>query len=442
MTLPEGAELGATKDPKALIKGEPATIQSTVDVVDDEITRVAGIYSRFKSVTVPSWSGEIGQPAYAAAHTAEGEKWTAYRDLLTTLRDSLTTYRSALVTAQDKAQDAIDKWEQGEQATERARTSYNAEVADYNRAVSQPQLSPIGGTGPRLIPAAPGPFSDPGAALRAEAAQILLDAREALDDAGATATKDLGGLPGAKTEGSTSGPSASGSAEGPSFSWDAWENTFGKDPTKGADGKYENGAGESPFKISLGKVEGQASVWGAKGSYEDYFGGVKVNADGSVTVLGVEGGAEASISGDGLVIGANGKVVVAGAEGSVSGEYGYAEGKLAGEAYVGAEAEGRVELGPTGAHATGEVFAGAKAEGTVSGDVGGVGGEGTAEGWAGIGASGHVEAGYDDGKITVGGSGGLAFGLGGKLGGSVTIDLPEVADTAGDVVDEIGSWLP
>jgi hypothetical protein len=443
MTLPAGAALGSTQDPKALIKGEPSQVDANASRLRDEATRISGLAADIEAITTTGWSGGLGEPAYAAARSAELDKWHVYSDLLEKAAAALTAYAGALRTAQSKAADAIATWDEGERATQAAVTEYNRAVDAYNAYVNRPVPVPSLGAPvtPSLGPGRPGPFVDPGQALRDEAEQILKDAREALDDAGASAVKELGGLQGSKTD-SSSGPSADAKAEGPSIDWKAFEKTFGSDPGDAASDADRKGRADSPFKIKLGEVEASAKAWGAEGSWEDYWGDVKVKADGSVTVLGVEGGAEASIGEDGVVIGANGKAVLVGAEGSVGGEWGYAEAEAKGEAYVGADAEGELKLGPTGAHANGELFAGAKAEGTVSGDVGGVGGEATAEGWAGIGISGDVDVGYDDGKFTIGGSGGAALGLGGKLGGHVTIDVDEVIDTGGDIIEGIGGLIP
>jgi hypothetical protein len=294
---------------------------------------------------------------------------------------------------------------------------------------------------PSVGPAQPGPFEDPGQALRDEAEQILADARTALDSAGATAVKELGGLEGSKTEGSTSTFEADGSVEGPSIDWGNWSDTFGKDPTKGPDGKYDNGGSESPFKINLGKVEGDAHVWGAEGSWEDYWGGAKVNAEGKVTVLGAEGSATAHIGDDGLVIGADGKLTIVGAEGSVGADWEHASVGANGAVFGGASAEGELLVGPTGAHATGELFAGAKVEGALEGEVGGVGGQVEAEGWAGVGIGGDIDFGFKDGKFEIGGSGGAALGLGGKIGGHITIDPGQIIDSGGALIDGIGGLL-
>ena len=92
-------------------------------------------------------------------------------------------------------------------------------------------------------------------------------------------------------------------------------------------------------------------------------------------------------------------------------------------------------------HAGGELFAGGKISGTVEGDVGGVGGEGTAEGWAGAGIEGDADIGFKDGKFTIGGHGGAALGLGGKIGGEVTLDFPKMGRPAATSSTSFGDLL-
>ena len=98
-------------------------------------------------------------------------------------------------------------------------------------------------------------------------------------------------------------------------------------------------------------------------------------------------------------------------EGTAGGEYGYLSGEVSASASAEARAEGDVTLGPTGVHAGGELFAGARAEIGAQGDIGGIGGEASVEGWAGAGIAGDLDLGYRDGKIEIGGSGGVAWGL-------------------------------
>ncbi|GAA1477683.1 hypothetical protein GCM10009623_21290 [Nocardioides aestuarii] len=443
MSAPASKQLGETHDPKQLVPGEPSHVDANVTALADQHTLVGDKYDLVRAVSVPGWTG-LTAWGYEAAFEAELEKWKAYLSLLEKARTTLSTYAGALRTAQAEAQRAIEKWDEGEQATAEALTAHHEAVQAWNDPLCAPATSPSPFAGPpvpTMRPARPGPFVDPGEALREEAQQILDGARQGLEEAGQTALVALGGLEGAKTEGEGDWFGAEGSAEGPSFSWDFWEDTFGDDPGHGPGGDYDDDHDGGPFKISLGHVEGKAWVGRAEGSWEDYWGPVKVNADGSVSLLGADGEAEATIDGSGLRINAEGRVVLASAEGSVGGDYGYAEGKLSGDGYVGLSGDGHVIADTTGLHAGGELFAGGRVGGTAEGDVGGVGGGVTAEGWAGAGISGDADIGWDDGKLTLGGSGGIAWGLGGKIGGEVTLDFPEMWETGGDIVEGIGGWF-
>jgi type VII secretion system ESX-1 substrate len=437
MSLPEGAELGSTKDPKALIKGEPAQVRANATRLSDEARRVASLAGDFEAVGVAGWSGGFGEPAYAAKRSSEQKKWTLYADLLEEAASSLSTYAGALTTAQSKAADAIAKWQAGEDATAKATADYNAAVDSYNDYLQRRACVPtVGPVAPSLGPARPGPFVDPGEALRKEAEQILEDARTALDAAGMTAVQELGGLPGAKVE-TDSGPGGSTEVKGPKVNWGSWTKTFGNDH----DDITGRRRPESPFTIDFGKVSAEAHAWGAEGSVDDYWGDVKVHADGKITVLGAEVGASGKIDSNGLVVEAKAGLTVVKLEGSTNAEWGIVEAEVKAAASVEASAEGQLEIGKGGVHAGGEAMAGGKIEGEISGDIGGVGGEGKAEGWAGIGIAGDLDVGMKDGKFDIGGSGGVAVLLGGKLEGHITIDPGQVIDTGGDIIEGIGDFL-
>jgi hypothetical protein len=443
VTLPDGAVLGSTSDPAELVLGGPGSVRTNATTLADEATRVERLARDVDGIAIAGWSGGWGQPAYAAARAAEQEKWTAYAGVLRTTAETLTTYAEALTTAQSRAADAIATWERGEEATRAAVQQHNEAVEAYNSYVRRQVCVPTYGGGPvvpSIGPSRPGPFVDPGESLRREAEEILAEAREALDEAGTAAVRALGGLPGARTEGS-SGPGMSGSAEGPSIDWGDWQDTFGRNPAHGPDGTYDGGLPSSPFAINLGQVEGEMYLWGADGSVEDYWGDVRVQADGSLRAVGLDGAAGGRIDANGVVAHGHGAFTLFGAEGTAGGEYGYLSGEVSGSASAEARAEGDLTLGPTGVHAGGELFAGARAELGGQADLGGIGGEVSVEGWAGAGIAGDLDFGYRDGKIEIGGSGGVAWGLGGKISGSITIDPGEVMETGGDIIDAIGDLL-
>lgn len=359
MTLPDGAALGSTSDPAELVQGDPGSVRTNATTLADEATRVERLARDVDDVAIAGWSGGWGQPAYAAARAAEQEKWTAYAAVLRTTAETLTTYAEALTTAQSRAADAIATWERGEEATRVAVQQHDEAVEAYNSYVSRQVCVPTYGGGrvvPSIGPSRPGPFVDPGESLRREAEEILAEAREALDEAGTAAVRALGGLPGARTEGS-SGPGMSGSAEGPSIDWGDWQDTFGRNPAHGPDGTYDGGLPSSPFAINLGQVEGEMYLWGADGSVEDYWGDVRVQADGSLRAVGLDGAAGGRIDANGVVVHGHGAFTLLGAEGTAGGEYGHLSGEVSGSAKAEARAEGDLTLGPTGVHAGGELFA-------------------------------------------------------------------------------------
>lgn len=442
MTAPASLQLGETTDPTKLVPGNRSHVDANADALSDESTRISGIFADVTAVRIPGWTGGLGQPAWEANFVDEQKKWTAYTSLLDAAGNALRTYAAALGAAQGKAQDAIDKYAAGEAATTQAVHAYNAAVAAYNDSICAPTVgqSPFGTVVPQMRPAPPGPFVDPGVSMRAEAQEILDEARQDLDDAAEAAVRALGGLDGSKTKGTSDWWGADGKVEGPEFTWSGWDKVFGKDPSDGRDGRYSD-KHEDDFRLTLGSAEGAAWVYRATGEWEDYLGPVKMNADGSFTLLGADGSAEATIDGDGVRINADGTVTILGGEGSVHGEYGYVEGALKGDFLVGANGDGHLVVDNSGAHAGGELFAGGKVSGTAEGDVSGVGGSATAEGWAGAGIAGDVDYGFHDGTLTVGGSGGVAWGLGGKVGGEITLDFPEMWETGGDIVDGIGRLL-
>ncbi len=428
MTAPPSLQLGQTQDRTELVPGQVSAVRANVDTLGDEATRIEGKLQSFRAVQVTSWLGGTSG-LFRLRVSDETKKWEAYLELLNQAKGVLATYADALGTAQDKAQDAIDMWNEGERATQAAVTEHNAAVTRYNNSLLQPSGSPFGPIAPVL---GPGPFLDPGEALREEAERILEEARASLDRAGAAALDALGAPEDAGgSRNSSSGDvdvfGADGDLEGPEFSWTGWQRTFG---TEEGD--------ESPFKITLGKAEGEVYVFNAEGEFTNYYGNVKVNGDGSVTVLGADGSAEATIDKEGVRVGADGRITLLGAEGTLHGELGPAEAELNGEVFVGAEGGGGLTIGKDGVHADGELFAGARVRAEAAGDVGGIGGEAAVEGQAGIGISAGGGVDIEDGTITIDAEFGAALGLGGKVEAGITVDPVEVYETGKDAVEWVG----
>ncbi len=110
-----------------------------------------------------------------------------------------------------------------------------------------------------------------------------------------------------------------------------------------------------------------------------------------------------------------------------------------GEAFAGAKAGlgGRAGIGPNFVGAEGSIgaFAGVEAQGDIHANLGPLRGRVTASGMAGagIGADGGIT--YEDGKIKISGRVYAALGLGGSLGGEITLDVKQATQLARAVAD-------
>ena len=430
MSLPGGAALGSTKDPRALVVGEPGSLDHQAQALRTAAGTMETVGEDLQAVKTPSWEGPASN-AFWARFTSEPRTWFQLHTLLTKAASAMADQATALRTAQNKAQDAIDLWEKGEQATKAAVSSYNDE------AKRRADNAPIPG-----LSAPMPPFHDPGDALRKQAEEILEDARDTLDKAGLEATGtlcDLGGISWNESSGSASGPGAEASADGPEFTYGNDKNVYDKRAPwqKGR----KAGDHDSKAELSLGSVSADAYVAKLEGETKGNYHGVDYDAKGDVKVLDVGADASASISNDGIKGSAGAHADLVNAHGEASATYGIATAKAEANGSVGADANVEAEIGNEGVHAGGEAFVGAKGDVSAGGDVGGVGGKVTAEGWVGAGAGADLDVGMHDGEIKVGGYVGAGLGLGGKVGGEITIDPEKVLDTGKDIVGGIGRLI-
>lgn len=428
MTAPPAKQLGQTQDPTELVPGDPESVTAVATQFRDLHERTDGAFDTFNRALVPGWEG-LSADRYETRHGEERERWKLMLQLADTCATALTTYSAALATAQARARTALETWNEGEQLRRQALADWESERTAWNDAVREQRPFDQMPPHPGHVP------PDPGSGKRQEAEELLARARADLEEAGQTACVALGREDGSRTTSESSWFGAEGNVSGPSFSWDAFSESFGSSPGDGVGRDFEDGA------FTLGTATGSAWVYRAQGGWEDYWGGTRMNADGTFTLAGVDGNASAGVDRDGARVNLSGNVTVVGAEGEVGGQYGFAEGSLAGNAAVEANAEGKALISQRGAHASGELFAGARAGAEAEGDIGGVGGTVGVEGWAGAGIGGDFNVGFESGKFTIGGSGGIAWGLGGKVSGEITLDFPKMLETGQDIYEGIGDWL-
>ncbi|MGH3880049.1 MAG: putative T7SS-secreted protein [Actinophytocola sp.] len=388
------AELGETSDPAALVPGSPDGVDAVAAVFTTRSEDVEATGRELHTFNPSSWVGDASE-RFREIFAPVPTRWYKTSDALVAAAGALTGYAETLRWTQSQAGEAIALWDEGEAATTAALTTHQTALAEAEAAV-------------RPAPT----FSDPGEGTRQEARELLDRARAQLDEAGCDAAQGLGGNGPQGTEVSTFLEdvlvSAASDEAGGGGSWagNPWEVTGPRGTSS-----PEDGAG-----IRIGSISNDADL--ASTGTDD------------PNRLEVGAGAEADASVNGSGVHASGNVTV--------GATGHAEltRDLGGmtithqvDALAGARAEGNLDVGPTGVDAGAEAFAGGRVEYGGSAEVSGVSAGMNAEGWVGAGASANVDVGYHDGRVVLDLEAGAALGVGGELGGQITIDPQAVSDT-------------
>lgn len=434
------AELGSTEDPKELIPGNAETINGAANTLREQAKKFSDVASDLGNVRIDNWYGAASS-RFWDTFSGEKPKWQKGEDALKAAASALDAHAQSVSRAQSEAAQAIAKYKEGLQATSTAQQSY----------IDEHGVSPN-------APGATETFDDPGEAKRQAAREMLERAREQLKTAGdenAKAIREKGGhspdAPGWLTgpaDFASKSPQIKGNVNTDSMEktlmeraredGGRWNDRFDRYNQYGH--QFDTPERRGPnVDVTVAQSKASYDLWKAQaaGSTELAGGGT---ASGSASAkLGADASAGVGFTRDGLKGTAKASVgATAEAKGQVN--YGVAEVGGSGKAFAGAEAQGNVEVGADGLKAGASAFAGARAEGEVHGDVGGVGAGVKGEAWAGAGVEADVQVGMDDGKFVVGGEVGAALGVGGKLGGEITIDPGKVTDTVGQAGDAIGDF--
>ncbi|WP_052372749.1 putative T7SS-secreted protein [Amycolatopsis taiwanensis] len=442
------AELGETTNPKDLIPGEPGAITNDLRGLLGNIKGLHGIGGDLGRIDPVQWVGEASS-AFRDKFSAEPPKWLNAAELIGESGKYLADYGDVLTWAQGQAQRAIEMYTQAQAASRAAAAKYDVQ-AQAAQAAGQ------------MI----APFADPAQGAMQNAQGILSQARQALEQAGGAVAYAFGLEPDGEGKYSkTLGEREFGADNRQKQRrWDpatgqwveedpgGWQrNRFGKSYSKEfgnqADGLLGSGIGDLLKGLGIDVPEktwkASADVALLEGSIEGKFDSGLVSGSGKLEggVLGAGASAEATAS----WLGVSGKAEAEAylAKGSAEGELKFGDhagvsGK--GEAFVGAKAEAEGNIGWTGAEGSASAFAGARAEGEASAEVAGVGAGVTGEAWAGAGAEASGQFGMgNDGKFHVGGSVGVALGVGGKVGFDVSVDPGEVVSTVTDTAKEVGN---
>lgn len=447
------AELGQTDDPKELIPGDPAAVTSAADKLRAKAETMQGVADDLANIRISDWEGPASS-AFWEKFTPESGNWHLGHEAMTSAAGTLDGHASSLSWAQGQASEAIALWNSGQAATKQAMEKFRSEGGTFTYPSGAVHDAPPGSPGgPQPVG---GTFSDPGAAKRQQAKEILDRARSQLEQAGSANASAIEKQAG-KGEGAPSwltGPAKFVEKKGPQKvavdikQTESWlekaerqqnaGNRFAKYGQWGEQFDKRQGPG---VKATVFGGTAAASLFSVDAKGATQLGDVTLAGKAELKALGAEATAAAGISRDGVFGEAKASAYLAQASAEGSARYGIAEVGGSAKGFVGAEAGVQGSIGLDGVRVGADAFAGAKATGEVHGDVGGLGAGLTGEAWAGAGAEANATLGKgEDGKWTIGAEAGVGLGVGAKLGFEITVDPGEVADTVSDAAGALNPF--
>nr|WP_255954428.1 hypothetical protein [Streptomyces sp. ODS25] len=423
-----GSSLGSTDDPKDLIPGEPGKLDDLESDLNKWAKKFNDIGDALRDLRIKGWIGEASNVFWPTL-AKEKKNWYFASDAMSGASAAVKTYASTLTWAQGQARTAILTWKDGDH-----------EGAEHLLSSARKQLKEAADALTKKLDDLAGSAADSPDWLVATRSGV--DAKKWWEDHNVAKSAIS---PSAWTKEKKKWKKDEASH------WRRREKQFGKDDDgnwylRNKPGESEDGDGATPGKkpdveIKLAEWSGKANAWEAGVSGETKAGGITLKGGAGIAVLGADGSVGASVTNGRAQVGASGSAYLAQAYANGSMEKGIFALQGEGKAYVGADASVKASVGKDGLHAGAEAFAGGKVSGSGSADIGGIGVGGTAEGWAGVGAEANADLGMKDGKFTIGGEAGIGLGLGGKVGGNITVDPGKVVDTLGDAGHAVGgAW--
>ncbi|MEU2347063.1 putative T7SS-secreted protein, partial [Streptomyces sp. NPDC013082] len=168
-------QLGRTEEADELIHGRPEKISAAVKNLRDFQKAFDLVGGGMKKLDSGHWRGEAAD-AFRAKFQTLPTDWLRAADAFEDAAKALETFAGVVTGAQAKAGEAIALYREGKQDYETAAAAFKEKAEAYNAVRDTDHPLPH-----------PGTFSDPGAAKRRHAQEILQRARRARDDAGEAA---------------------------------------------------------------------------------------------------------------------------------------------------------------------------------------------------------------------------------------------------------------
>jgi hypothetical protein len=145
-------ELGETRDPRALVPGDPDAIAANAVALRQRAADAGNAGDGLRSIDTGAWTGPAAE-RFHDKFSYEPGRWFTAADAMQAGAGGLDDYVATLRWAQGQAADAIRLWNAGQAVTQQARSRYE----------SAPPTTP---------------FQDPGEADRSSAQQMLTTARD------------------------------------------------------------------------------------------------------------------------------------------------------------------------------------------------------------------------------------------------------------------------
>ncbi|MER5555865.1 putative T7SS-secreted protein [Streptomyces sp. NPDC002793] len=168
-------QLGQTEEANELIHGRPEKISAAVKSLRDFQKAFDLVGGGMKKLDSGHWKGEAAD-AFRAKFQTLPTDWLRAADAFEDAAKALETFAGVVTSAQARAGEAIALYKEGKQDYETAAAAFKKKAEAYNAVRNTDHALPH-----------PGKFSDPGAAKRRHAQEILQRARQARNEAGEAA---------------------------------------------------------------------------------------------------------------------------------------------------------------------------------------------------------------------------------------------------------------
>lgn len=113
------SELGQTRDPIALVPGNPSAVRQSAVTMTHSATALSATGGGLKKIDVGGWVGQAAD-RFREVFDAEPGRWVTAGDAFTDASEALVGYAHTLEWAQGQATEAITLWEHGQDLTRQA----------------------------------------------------------------------------------------------------------------------------------------------------------------------------------------------------------------------------------------------------------------------------------------------------------------------------------